>query len=58
VAVRDVKDEKILASAIEGAADYLVTGDADLLILNGNPALGTLKIVTVRDFLAVLATGQ
>jgi putative PIN family toxin of toxin-antitoxin system len=35
VAVRDVKDEKILASAIGGAVDYLVTGDIDLLTLNG-----------------------
>jgi uncharacterized protein len=56
VAVRDVKDEKILASAIKGVADYLITGDNDLLILDGNPALGMLKIVTVRDFLGILSS--
>lgn len=56
VAVRDVKDEKILASAIGGAVDYLVTGDIDLLTLNGNSALSTLKIVTVRDFLSILSS--
>jgi putative PIN family toxin of toxin-antitoxin system len=51
VAVRDPKDEAILATALEGDADYLVTGDEDLLSLNGESALGALKIVTVRDFL-------
>lgn len=56
VAVRDVKDEKILASAVDGTVDYLVTGDIDLLILNGNPALGVLKIVTVRDFISILSS--
>jgi len=56
VAVRDAKDEKILASAIQGAADYLITGDNDLLVLNGDPALGMLKIVTVRDFLDILSS--
>ena len=55
VAVRDVKDEMILAPAVEGAANYLVTGDDDLLTLNGTSALGTLRIVPVRDFLAILA---
>ncbi|HEY4033350.1 MAG TPA: putative toxin-antitoxin system toxin component, PIN family [Ktedonobacteraceae bacterium] len=58
VAVRDVKDEMILASAVEGAAHYLITGDDDLLTLNRNPALGVLRIVPVRDFLAVLVAGH
>lgn len=56
IAVRDAKDEKILASAIQGVADYLITGDNDLLVLNGDPALGMLKIVTVRDFLGILSS--
>jgi hypothetical protein len=56
VAVRDVKDEKILASAIGGAVDCLVTGDIDLLTLNGNSMLGTLKIVTVREFLSIISS--
>lgn len=32
-ASRDPKDDKFLACAVEGAADYIVTGDADLLSL-------------------------
>jgi putative PIN family toxin of toxin-antitoxin system len=52
--VRDVKDEPILASALGGDADYLVTGDDDLLVLDGDPRLGKLRIVTVREFLDVL----
>src|SRR5687767_9138621 len=35
--VRDVKDELILAAALGGNADYLVTGDDDLLVLDGDP---------------------
>jgi predicted nucleic acid-binding protein len=37
-----------------GHADYLVTGDADLLVLAGEPALRGLCIVTVGEFLTVL----
>jgi putative PIN family toxin of toxin-antitoxin system len=55
VPVRDPKDERILASALDGNADYLVTGDNDLLVLAGHPALGRLQIVTAATFLAVLA---
>lgn len=51
---RDPKDDYLLASALGGDADYLVTGDEDLLILNGNPALGKLKIISVKDFLSIL----
>lgn len=58
VAVRDMKDEIILATALDGNADYLITGDEDLLTLNGDPALGLLKIVTVREFLEVLVAAQ
>ena len=52
--VRDAKDEHILATALSGNADYLVTGDKDLLVLAGDPRLGKLKIVTVAEFLAIL----
>lgn len=52
--VRDPKDEKILAAAL-GGADYLVTGDLDLLVLRDDPRLAPLRIVTATEFLAVLA---
>lgn len=48
---RDLKDDKLLACAISSEADYLVTGDEDLLILKDNSKLGPLRIVTVRQFL-------
>jgi uncharacterized protein len=54
IEVRDKKDERVLAAAIGGNADYLVTGDQDLLTLAGDPRLGDLKIVTARSFLDLL----
>lgn len=54
VTVRDPKDAHLLASALGGRADYLVTGDADLLELEGNPRLRGLRIVTPRAFLELL----
>ena len=33
-ACRDVKDDKFLELAVNGNADVIVTGDADLLVLN------------------------
>lgn len=50
--VRDRKDEPVLAAALGGQADYLVSGDEDLLVLRDEPRLGPLKIVTVREFMA------
>ncbi len=50
-ACRDPKDDKFIACAVEGNADYIVTGDKDLL------DLGTyehIQIVTVREFLTLL----
>jgi uncharacterized protein len=35
VAIRDPKDERVLAPALGGRAEYLVTGDEDLLVLDG-----------------------
>jgi putative PIN family toxin of toxin-antitoxin system len=58
VAVRDPKDEKVLAAALGGQADYLTTGDEDLLELAGNPKIGKLKIMSVREFLAVIAADK
>ena len=55
IPVRDVKDEPILAAALGGGADCLVTGDDDLLVRDGDPLLGRLRIVTARAFLDILA---
>ncbi len=54
VSLRDPKDEHILAAAIGGNADYLVTGDQDLLVHRDDPRLGPLKIVTAAEFLNAL----
>lgn len=51
---RDAKDDKVLAPALGATADYIVTGDDDLVILDGHPALGSLGIVTPTEFLAIL----
>ncbi len=44
---RDPDDEAILACALEARADYLVTGDGDLLELK---VFKGIRIVTPRDF--------
>jgi len=54
VSLRDPKDEHILAAALVGKADYLVTGDDDLLVHQGDPRLGALQIVTASQFLAMI----
>ena len=53
LAVRDPKDTMVLAAAL-GNADYLVTGDDDLLVLADDPRLGQLRILTVTAFLNIL----
>ena len=45
---RDAKDNKYLELAVSGQAQYIITGDKDLLSLN--PFRG-ISIVTVQDFL-------
>ena len=45
---RDPKDNKFLELAISGYADYLLTGDQDLLILH---LFRNLQIMTVSNFL-------
>lgn len=44
---RDPKDDRILELAVNGDADYIVTGDADLLVLN--PFRGV-EILRPADF--------
>ena len=51
---RDADDDIVLAAALGGGADYIVTGDHALLELDGHPALRGLRIVTPADFLARL----
>jgi putative PIN family toxin of toxin-antitoxin system len=48
---RDAKDNFLLDLSVSGQADYLVTGDGDLLDLN--PFHGT-RIITYREFEKVL----
>ncbi len=47
---RDPKDDKLLACAVEGNADYIVTGDIDILDIGSYKGV---KIVTPKDFLAL-----
>jgi uncharacterized protein len=54
--VRDPKDEHILAAAVARRADYLVSGDRDLLVLADEPSIAPLRVVTVREFLRSLGT--
>lgn len=51
VKIRDPKDIVILATAIRGRADYLVTGDKDLLVLSKHKSIKPLQILTPHDFL-------
>jgi predicted nucleic acid-binding protein len=49
---RDPDDDKILACASAGGADYLVTGDEDLLAIT---QYGGAKILAPRDFESLFA---
>jgi putative PIN family toxin of toxin-antitoxin system len=49
---RDPDDDAILAAAVEGCADYIVTGDQDLLAIGDYQGI---RIVTPRAFLRRLA---
>jgi putative PIN family toxin of toxin-antitoxin system len=48
---RDPADDKFLACALSAGADFLVSGDADLLTMRD---IHGIPIVTVRDFLEKL----
>jgi len=48
---RDPKDDYLLACSQIGRADYLVTGDEDLLVLK---QVGPVKILNPREFLRLL----
>lgn len=46
--VRDKKDNKIIECAFDGKADYIVTGDPDLLELK---EFKSTRIITAKEFL-------
>ena len=48
---RDVKDDKFLATAHAAKADYLVTEDQDLLVLEEYKGV---KIITAERFLEII----
>lgn len=50
---RDEKDNFLLNLAVDGKADYLVTGDNDLLVLG---KIGKTKILTYREFITQVKT--
>lgn len=52
---RDIKDDKFLACGIEGKADYIVSGDDDLLDLEEFEGI---KIVSPKEFIALLESGR
>ncbi len=47
---RDPKDNFLLSLAVDGKADYLLTGDKDLLVLK---EIGNTKIKTISEFFDV-----
>ena len=49
---RDVNDNFLLSLSNDSEADYLITGDVDLLVLKET---GKTKILLLRDFLEITA---
>jgi len=45
---RDAKDNKFLELAVSGKADFIITGDQDLLVLN---PFRNIEIITINEFL-------
>ena len=45
---RDPKDNKFLELAVSGEADFIISGDRDLLVLN---PFRSIEIITANDFL-------
>lgn len=54
IQIRDTKDLVILATALDAKADFLITGDKDLLALKENHSILPLSIVTIVEFLNIL----
>lgn len=51
IALRDPQDLIVLATALDGEADFLVTGDKDLLTVKQKQFPRQLQILTVDEFL-------
>jgi putative PIN family toxin of toxin-antitoxin system len=49
---RDPKDDAVVSCAVEGEADFIVSGDQDLLVLGEYEGI---RFVTPRDFVELLA---
>jgi putative PIN family toxin of toxin-antitoxin system len=52
---RDPEDDKYLAAALHGSAEHLVTGDQDLLTLDGYEGV---RILKPAEFLGLLSRGE
>jgi putative PIN family toxin of toxin-antitoxin system len=52
---RDADDDKFLALATSGQADYLVTGDKDLLVLGH---VGSSRIVSPAQFISLIRQNE
>jgi len=50
---RDPKDNFLLELAIAGKADYIVTGDSDLLVLD---KINSTRIISYKDFEVIMQT--
>jgi len=50
--IRDPKDDYLIACALIGNAEFLVSGDKDVLVLN---AAETVRVVTAKQFLEILS---
>jgi predicted nucleic acid-binding protein len=48
---RDPEDDKLLACAVEGRADYLVSGDKDLLVLQEYAGV---QVISPAQFVKIL----
>ena len=48
---RDPKDDAVVACAVEGEADYIISGDQDLLVLGEYEGI---EVVTPRRFIDIL----
>jgi putative PIN family toxin of toxin-antitoxin system len=49
--MRDPKDDPVLACAVEGQVDYIVSGDQDLLVLGEYESV---QVITPRQFVELL----